>query len=88
MLACRIKIAIREVIFMSIIKAEKQGNVITVTIPTALGLKEDEEFFIFRNDNGAITLIPKEENHFKHAGNASYYMPELNVGYRPDEKSI
>ena len=35
----------------------------------------------------SITLLPKE-NHFKHAGNASYYMPELDVGYRPDEKSI
>ena len=52
---------------MSAIKARKQGNSIMVTIPSALGVKEGEEFYVIKKDNGAITLIPKVEDYFADA---------------------
>lgn len=50
---------------MSAIKARKQGNSIMVTIPSALGVKEGEEFYVIKKDNGAITLIPKVEDYLQ-----------------------
>jgi len=66
---------------MSTIKARKQGNSIMITIPSALGVEEGEEFFVIKKDNGSITLIPKEEDHFAEVSDGEYYMPDLDVGY-------
>lgn len=73
---------------MSTIKAQKHGNSMMVTIPSALGVEEGEEFFVIKKDNGAITLIPKEEDHFKNVGNKEYYTPELDAGYAPPEEEF
>lgn len=73
---------------MSAIKTRKQGNSIMITIPSSLGVKEGEEFFVIKKDNGAITLIPKVEDHFKEVTNGEYYMPELDVGYVPNKEEL
>lgn len=73
---------------MSTIKARKQGNSIMITIPSALGVQAGEEFFFIKKDNGAITLIPKEEDHFEGVTDGEYYMPELDVGYAPSEGEL
>ncbi|GEK90032.1 AbrB/MazE/SpoVT family DNA-binding domain-containing protein [Alkalibacterium putridalgicola] len=73
---------------MSSIKARKQGNSIMITLPSALGIKEGEEFFIIKKDNGAIALIPKEEDHFKDVSEGEYDMPELDAGYVPSEGEL
>jgi antitoxin component of MazEF toxin-antitoxin module len=68
---------------MSTIKARKQGNSIMVTIPSSFGVKEGEEFFFIKKDNGAIVMIPKIDNPFKIAEDGEYYTPELNVDFVP-----
>lgn len=73
---------------MLTIKAQKYGNSMMVTIPSALGVEEGEEFFVMKKENGAITLIPKEEDHFKNVGNQEYYMPELDAGYVSPEEEL
>lgn len=73
---------------MSAIKTRKQGNSIMITIPSVLGVQEGEEFFFVKKDNGAITLIPKEEDHFAGVTDGEYYMPELDVGYTPREGEL
>lgn len=73
---------------MSTIKARKQGNSIMITIPSTLDVKEGEEFFVIKKDNGAITLIPKVEDHFEDVEDDEYYMPEEGVGYTPAEGEL
>ena len=50
---------------MATVKARKQGNSIMITIPSSLEVEAGTEFFFIRKENGAITLIPKENDHFK-----------------------
>lgn len=59
-----------------------------MTIPSSLGVKAEDEFFFIKKDNGAITLIPKEEDHFDDVADGEYYMPELEVGYTPSEGEL
>lgn len=73
---------------MSAIKARKQGNSIMITIPSALGVKAGEEFYVIKKDNGAITLIPKVEDYFSEAEDEGYDMPEEDVGYVPAEGEL
>ncbi|WP_034551883.1 type II toxin-antitoxin system PemI/MazE family antitoxin [Carnobacterium funditum] len=68
---------------MSTIKARKQGNSIMVTIPSSFGVKEGEEFFFIKKDNGAIVMIPKINNPFEIAEDGEFYTPDLNVGFVP-----
>lgn len=68
---------------MSTIKARKQGNSIMVTIPSSFGVKEGEEFFFIKKDNGTIVMIPKIENPFEVAEDGEFYTPELNVDFVP-----
>lgn len=70
---------------MTTIKARKQGNSIMITIPSSFGIKEGEEFFFIKKDNGAIIMIPKIEDPFKKARDGEYYTPDLNVDYVPTE---
>lgn len=70
---------------MTTIKARKQGNSIMITIPSSFGIKEGEEFFFIKKDNGAIIMIPKIEDPFKNARDGEYYTPDLNVDYVPTE---
>lgn len=73
---------------MTTIKARKQGNSIMVTIPSSFGVKEGEEFFFIKKDNGAITMIPKIEDPFENAKEGEFYTPDLNTGFVPVEGEI
>lgn len=73
---------------MATIKARKQGNSIMITIPSTLGVEVGAEFFFIKKENGAITLIPKEEDHFKHVAPGAYHLPELDVGYAPSGEEL
>lgn len=73
---------------MITVKAIKQGNSTMFTIPSSYGIKEGEEFFLIKNDNGAITMIPKIEDPFKNAKEGEFYTPELDVGFVPVEGEI
>ena len=70
------------------IKARKQGNPIMIILPSALGVKEGEEFFLIRKDNGSITLVPKVEDHFADVKDGEYYLPEEDVGYSPADGEL
>lgn len=70
---------------MATIKARKQGDSIMFTIPTALGIKEGQKFYIIKKNNGAITLIPKADNLFLIAEDGAFYTPEENIAYIPAE---
>jgi len=65
---------------MSTIKARTQGNSIMIFISSAFGVEEGEEFFLVQKDNGAITLISKEEDHFANVREEEYYVPEEDFG--------
>jgi len=73
---------------MSAIKARKQGNSIMITIPSSFGVKEGEEFFFIKKENGSITMIPKIKDHFEGVADGEYYMPELDAGYAPSEGEL
>ncbi|MHA6253292.1 type II toxin-antitoxin system PemI/MazE family antitoxin [Oceanobacillus sp. CAU 1775] len=73
---------------MSSIRARKQGNSVMITIPSALGVKEGDEFYFVKKDNGAITLIPKVEDHFADVKSGEYYLPEFDVGYAPSKGEL
>ena len=73
---------------MTTIKARKQGNSIMVTIPSSFGVKEGEEFFFIKKDNGAITMIPKIENPFENTKEGEFYTPDLNIDFVPVEGEI
>lgn len=68
---------------MPTIKARKQGNSIMITIPSSFGVKEGQEFFFIKKENGTIVMIPKVVDPFTTAKDGEFYTPELNVDYVP-----
>ncbi|MGT2802635.1 hypothetical protein SAMN02910293_01522 [Streptococcus henryi] len=49
---------------MTIVKARKVGNSITVTLPKNLGVETGQEFLIEAGRNNVIMLVPKVPNPF------------------------
>ena len=49
---------------MSIVKARKVGNSITITLPKELGVNSGEEFTLEKGRNNVIMLVPKMTNPF------------------------
>ena len=64
-------------------KAEKQGNAMIITLPEFLEVKDGEEFFIVKKNNGIITLVPKLENPFENAENGKPYISNENMDHFP-----
>ncbi|MGC6770319.1 type II toxin-antitoxin system PemI/MazE family antitoxin [Enterococcus sp. LJL128] len=52
---------------METVKARKQGNAIMVTLASKLAVKEGQEFYYYKDDEGIISLIPKAEDFFQNA---------------------
>jgi antitoxin component of MazEF toxin-antitoxin module len=50
---------------MQSVKARKQGNATVVTIPAAIKVPLDTEFYVFMNQDGSITFVPKLANYYK-----------------------
>lgn len=49
---------------MSIVKARKVGNSITITLPKELGVNIGKEFTLEKGRNNVIMLVPKMTNPF------------------------
>lgn len=47
------------------VKSRKQGNSIVVTLSSKLDIEEGKEFYVYKSESGAITLIPKVEDYFQ-----------------------
>ncbi|HEK6547131.1 AbrB family transcriptional regulator (plasmid) [Staphylococcus warneri] len=52
---------------MDTVKTRKQGNAIMVTLSKKLNITEGQEFYITKEEDGTIALIPKVEDYFKNA---------------------
>lgn len=52
---------------MDTVKARKQGNAIMVTLSSKLAVKEGQEFFYYKDNEGIISLIPKVDDYFANA---------------------
>lgn len=52
---------------MDKVKTRKQGNAIMVTLSKKLNIGEGEEFYITKEDDGTIALVPKVEDYFENA---------------------
>ncbi|SDO80316.1 hypothetical protein SAMN05216347_102360 [Streptococcus equinus] len=59
---------------MSLVKARKVGNSITITLPKDLGVSIGEEFTIEKGRNNVIMLVPKMTNPFD--GNTDLHMTD------------
>lgn len=64
-------------------KAEKQGNAMIITLPEFLEVKDGEEFFIVKKENGIIVLVPKLEDPFEYAENGKLYISNENMDHFP-----
>lgn len=47
---------------METVKARRQGNSIVVTLASKLTVKEGQEFYYYKDDQGVISLIPKVDD--------------------------
>ncbi|MBG9981868.1 hypothetical protein HZY86_01920 [Aerococcaceae bacterium DSM 111020] len=47
------------------VKSRRQGNSIVVPLSSELNIEEDKEFYVYKSESGAITLIPKVEDYFQ-----------------------
>jgi antitoxin component of MazEF toxin-antitoxin module len=52
------------------VKARRQGNATVVTIPSAIKVPVDTEYYVILNDDQSITLIPKIANFYEAASQA------------------
>lgn len=59
-----------------------------ITIPSSLGVEVGSEFFYIKKDNGAITLVLKEEDHFKDVTLGEYHLLELDDEYAPIGRAL
>lgn len=64
-------------------KAEKQGDAMIITLPESLKVKDGEEFFIVKKDNGIITLVPKLEDPFEYVESGKLYISNENMDHFP-----
>lgn len=57
---------------MEIVKARKQGNAVTITLASKFNIAEGQMFYISKEEDGTITLIPKIEDYFENAVEGQY----------------
>ncbi|MFV5770088.1 type II toxin-antitoxin system PemI/MazE family antitoxin, partial [Mammaliicoccus sciuri] len=50
---------------MDKVKTRKQGNAVMVTIAKKFNVPEGQEFYITKEADGTISLIPKIQDYFK-----------------------
>jgi bifunctional DNA-binding transcriptional regulator/antitoxin component of YhaV-PrlF toxin-antitoxin module len=75
---------------MEIVKARKQGNAIMVTLASKLGVKEGQEFYYYKDEEGVISLIPKAEDFFQNASQGEFIDSEdkLAINFSPEGKEL
>ncbi|MFD2308712.1 type II toxin-antitoxin system PemI/MazE family antitoxin [Enterococcus termitis] len=71
---------------MEIVKARKQGNAIMVTLASKLAVKEGQEFYYYKDEEGIISLIPKAEDFFQNATKGEFVDSEdkLAMNFSPE----
>jgi len=52
---------------MDTVKARKQGNSIMVSLSSKFAVEEGQEFYLYRDSKGIISLIPKVDDYFADA---------------------
>lgn len=57
---------------METVRARKQGNAIMVTLASKLAVKEGQEFYYYKDEEGIISLIPKAEDFFANAAKGDF----------------
>lgn len=57
----------RIVFKMDTVKTRKQGNSIMVTIASKFGVPEGADYYISKEEDGTIILIPKIKDYFENA---------------------
>lgn len=71
---------------MDIVKARKQGNAVMVTLSQKFHVSVGQEFLIFKEDDGTITLIPRIEDYYRDAKPGEFIDAtddKLATEYRP-----
>ena len=75
---------------METVKARKQGNAIMVTLASKLAVKEGQEFYYFKDEEGIISLIPKAEDFFKNAKKGEFMdeEDEFSLNFVPNGSEL
>lgn len=60
-----------------LVKSRKVGNSIAITIPREINIHENESYFITKDENGIIFLIPKIENVYQTLEDGALYQHDL-----------
>ena len=50
-----------------VVNIQKQGDSFIIELPSALGLKEGAEYFVEKQKEGTILLVPKIDDYFEMA---------------------
>lgn len=79
---------------IDLVKVKKVGNSLAVGLKKDSNLKVGEEFFMYRDDRGVITLIPKIPDYYKNVTEGQFVDSEdpdnlaKNVGIKDEELNI
>lgn len=75
---------------METVKARKQGNAIMVTLASKLAVKEGQEFYYFKDEEGIISLIPKAEDFFQNTKKGEFVddEDELSLNFVPNGSEL
>lgn len=67
---------IKERALMDTVKTRKQGNAVMVTLASKFGIPEGKTYYIVKDEDGTISLIPKIEDYFVNAKENEFVDPE------------
>lgn len=60
-----------------LVKVKKDGNSMVVTLPREMNIPENQLYYIFKDKNGTISLIPKIENVYQTLEEGALYQKDL-----------
>ncbi|GAA0370140.1 hypothetical protein GCM10008932_22130 [Alkalibacterium iburiense] len=63
---------------------KKLGNSLTISIPSEFNVEEGKEYYMTKDQNGIITLMPKIEDYFSNAKAGFYESMEWDDIYKPE----
>ena len=70
-----------------VVNIQKQGDSFIIELPSALGLKEGAEYFVQKQKDGTILLVPKIDDYFEMASEGEFAQPlEWKNIYTPTER--
>lgn len=70
---------------MDKVKTRKQGNAVMVTLAKKFNIPEGQEFYITKEEDGTISLIPKVQDYFQGVGENEFVDEEdsLAANFKP-----